>query len=116
MEMAQLFVFVTIFAGGWWLCHNIWLFQNRHENYPCSPWKITNNIPSLHWWPTEVPRRKFTLKLAKYTTCRLVQCFSAITLDSPNIEVDFDWQGEIKYHIGLTMSPEDGLLVRMKTT
>lgn len=64
--------------------------------------------------PRKCLGERFALKLAKYTICRLVQCFSTITVDVPVVEARPDWQEQIRYQIGLTMSPDDGVFVKMK--
>jgi hypothetical protein len=50
----------------------------------------------------------YALKLTRYTICRLIQCFSAIEVDDDSRD-ESDWQKRIKYQIGLTMAPDDGL-------
>ena len=57
---------------------------------------------------------RFALNLAKYTVCRLVQCFSTITVDVSGFEARSDWQELIKYRLGLTMFPDDGVSVRLE--
>lgn len=63
--------------------------------------------------PRKCLGESFALKLMKYTTCRLVQLFSAIEADDPDSEDGSDWQERIKYQIGITMSPDDGVRVRL---
>ncbi|KAI0200715.1 cytochrome P450 CYP5202A1 [Astrocystis sublimbata] len=55
----------------------------------------------------------FALKLIKYTVCRLVQCFGAIRVDNFDSQDTSYWQEKIKYQIGLTMSPDDGVHVEL---
>ncbi|KAI1361512.1 cytochrome P450 CYP5202A1 [Xylaria arbuscula] len=54
----------------------------------------------------------YALKLTRYTVCRLIQCFSAIEVDSVDSRDGPDWQKKIKYQIGVTMAPDDGLHVK----
>ncbi|UNI22054.1 hypothetical protein JDV02_007979 [Purpureocillium takamizusanense] len=63
--------------------------------------------------PRKCLGERFALKLAKYTICRLVQCLSTITVDVPGSKAGSDWQEQIQYQIGLTMSPDDGVFVRV---
>lgn len=58
---------------------------------------------------------RFALKLSKYTACRLVQCFSIITVDeAPGGDaLGADWQANIRYQLGLTMTPEEGVVVKL---
>ena len=58
---------------------------------------------------------RFALKLTKYTLCRLVQCFDTFKVDVPGFEAGPDWQDQIRYQIGLTMAPDDGVCVKLKT-
>lgn len=64
---------------------------------------------------TNLTIERFALKLAKYTLCRFVQHFSTITADVGSLEARPEWQEQIQYRIGLTMSPEDGVYVRLET-
>ena len=63
---------------------------------------------------TDLMIERFALKLAKYTICRLVQSLSTITASDPGFEAGSDWQEQIRYQIGLTMSPDDGVFVRFE--
>ncbi|KAK2748974.1 hypothetical protein FQN57_007257 [Myotisia sp. PD_48] len=65
--------------------------------------------------PRKCLGERFALKLAKYTVCRLAQCLSTITADAPEVEAGSDWQEQIQYQIGLTMSPDNGVFVRLET-
>ncbi|KAI1752089.1 cytochrome P450 [Xylaria castorea] len=65
--------------------------------------------------PRKCLGESFALKLTKYTICRLVQCFRAIEADDPSSRDGADWQEDIKYRIGLTMSPDNDVHVRLTT-
>ncbi|KAK4224503.1 cytochrome P450 52A11 [Podospora fimiseda] len=61
------------------------------------------------------PRRclgeNYALMLTKYTVCRFVQRFEGVT----SVEDEgSDWQGRIRYQIGLTMAPDDGVVVNLR--
>ncbi|KAI1191676.1 cytochrome P450 [Nemania serpens] len=58
--------------------------------------------------PRKCLGENFALKLVKYTLCRLVQCFSTITMEKSSSRDDLPWQKRVRYQIGLTMSPDDG--------
>lgn len=47
------------------------------------------------------------MKLVKYTLCRLIQNYDFTTISLEGR----DWQKGVKYQIGLTSGPEDGVLV-----
>ncbi|KAI0532280.1 cytochrome P450 CYP5202A1 [Xylaria digitata] len=63
--------------------------------------------------PRKCLGENFALKLAKYTICRLVQCFRAIEANDLNSQDRSNWQQKIKYQIGLTMSPDDGVYLKL---
>ena len=63
---------------------------------------------------THTPVERFALQLVKYTICRLAQCFSTITADVPRLQSGPNWQERIRYQIGLTMAPDEGVLVRLE--
>jgi hypothetical protein len=49
--------------------------------------------------------------------CRFLQLFSEISPLKPNGKtepLDPGWVDEVKYHVGLTMSPDDGVWVRLR--
>ncbi|KAK4164007.1 cytochrome P450 52A11 [Cladorrhinum sp. PSN259] len=60
------------------------------------------------------PRRclgeNYALVLTKYAVCRLVQRFEDIR---PVKDEGKNWQSRIKYQIGLTMAPDDGVVVKL---
>ncbi|KAK4074642.1 hypothetical protein Purlil1_12919 [Purpureocillium lilacinum] len=58
--------------------------------------------------PRKCLGERFALQLAKYTICRLAQCFKTITVDVPGLQAGPDWQSRIRYQIGLTMAPDEG--------
>ncbi|KAI1176242.1 cytochrome P450 CYP5202A1 [Nemania sp. FL0916] len=63
--------------------------------------------------PRKCLGERFAMKLMKYTVCRLVQCFSAIEVDDINSQDGSRWQDNIKFHIGLTMSPDGDVYVKL---
>ncbi|XWX00933.1 hypothetical protein V2A60_008956 [Cordyceps javanica] len=64
------------------------------------------------------PRRclgkRFAVKLAKYTICRLVQSCSVIRVDDDEFEAGSNWQERIRYQNGITMSPDEGIFVQLE--
>ncbi|KAI0401981.1 cytochrome P450 [Xylaria palmicola] len=62
--------------------------------------------------PRKCLGENFALRLTKYTICRLVQSFRAIKAENLSSHDQTKWQDKIKYQIGLTMSPDDGLRLR----
>ncbi|KAJ2993107.1 hypothetical protein NUW58_g1945 [Xylaria curta] len=63
--------------------------------------------------PRKCLGESFALKLVKYTVCRLVQCFRVIEVDDSSSQNGSNWQEKIKYQIGLTMSPDDDVYVKL---
>ncbi|KAI1127135.1 cytochrome P450 CYP5202A1 [Nemania abortiva] len=55
----------------------------------------------------------FALKVAKYTVCRLVQTFRTIEVDDSGSQDGSNWQERIKFQVGLTLSPDDGIRVKL---
>ncbi|KAF2726966.1 putative P450 monooxygenase [Polyplosphaeria fusca] len=61
----------------------------------------------------------FALEESKYMVCRFLQQFSSITAVQPNGQdepPDVDWVDKVRYHVGLTMSPDDGVWVKLVPT
>ncbi|KAI1160694.1 cytochrome P450 CYP5202A1 [Nemania serpens] len=56
---------------------------------------------------------RLAMRLIKYTTCRLIQCFSAIEVDDLSSQDGSKWQAKVKFQIGVTMSPDDDICVRL---
>lgn len=69
-----------------------------------------SSIKHLLTWLAE----RFANKLARYTTCRLVQFFCVITVDDREREAGPNWQERVCYQNGITMSPADGVLARLQ--
>lgn len=61
---------------------------------------------------------RFALEQAKYMTCRFLQHFDEITAtDSEGNAITHlqgsSWVDHVKYHVGLTMSPDAGVWLRL---
>ncbi|KAH9908662.1 cytochrome P450 [Xylariomycetidae sp. FL2044] len=64
--------------------------------------------------PRKCLGENFALKFAKYTLCRLVQCFDTIDVRDCETNIGADWEERVKYHVGVTMSPNDDLVVSLR--
>lgn len=53
------------------------------------------------------------MRVIKYTTCRLIQFFSAIEVDDLSSQDGSNWQAKVKFQIGVTMSPDDDICVKL---
>ncbi len=76
------------------------------------------NVPSGYCLLTVLFKERFALDEAKYLTCRFLQHFNAITASDENGNIltgasDGSWMSVVKYHVGLTMSPDEGVWVRL---
>ncbi|KAK7959659.1 uncharacterized protein PG986_004513 [Apiospora aurea] len=61
----------------------------------------------------------FAIDEAKYMVCRVLQQFSSIEAAESGGQLktlNDDWVNEVKYHVGLTMSPDDGVWLTMVPT
>lgn len=68
--------------------------------------------------PRKCLGERFAILQAKYLTCRLLQHFdSIVAVDKDGREIqpssDGAWVADVRYHVGLTMSPEEGVFVRL---
>ncbi|KAK8160804.1 cytochrome P450 CYP5202A1 [Phyllosticta citrichinensis] len=63
--------------------------------------------------PRKCLGENYALKLVKYTMCRFIQQFSNIEAIDHSAGSTEDWQEEIKYQIGLTMAPDDGVWTKL---
>ncbi|KAK8212372.1 cytochrome P450 CYP5202A1 [Phyllosticta capitalensis] len=63
--------------------------------------------------PRKCLGEQYALKLAKYTLCRFIQQFSNIEAPDYPPGSTADWQEDIKYQIGLTMAPDDGVWTKL---
>ncbi|KAI0143135.1 cytochrome P450 [Xylariaceae sp. FL1272] len=63
--------------------------------------------------PRKCLGENFAITQAKYVLCRMVQCFGKVEIEDPSYDPSVDWKNQIRYQVGLTMSPENELKVKM---
>jgi hypothetical protein len=61
---------------------------------------------------------RFALDQAKYLTCRFLQHFNEIIATDETGSAllsgtNGSWVDNVKYHVGLTMSPDEGVWIRL---
>lgn len=71
--------------------------------------------------PRKCLGERFALVQAKYLIIRVLQHFDSITPvnaqgDVQKIAPNGSWVDNVKYHVGLTMSPDDGVWVKLKAS
>ena len=68
--------------------------------------------------PRKCLGERFALEQAKYMTCRFLQYFDSIEAmevggDAPVKPRGESWVDDVKYHVGLTMMPDEGVWLRL---
>ncbi|CAK4031831.1 cytochrome P450 CYP5202A1 [Lecanosticta acicola] len=71
--------------------------------------------------PRKCLGERFALVEAKYLVVRMLQYFESIVAVNENgaeetVAKDGAWVDDVKYHVGLTMSPDEGVWVRLKSS
>jgi len=68
--------------------------------------------------PRKCLGERFALEQAKYMTCRFLQYFDSIEAMQAGGKMPVklsggSWVQDVKYHVGLTMSPDEGVWLRL---